>query len=93
MSDSPTATNPMVVFVLGLLGLLACQIFGPIAWFMGNKYLAECRELDIEPDGMATAGRILGIVSTVLMILGFIFIVLYIVFVVVIVGAGIALDS
>ena len=93
MSDDLTATNPTVVFVLGLLGLLACQICGPIAWMMGNRYLAECRELGIQPDGMASAGRILGIVSTVFLILGIVFVALYIVLIFVLVGAGIALDA
>lgn len=93
MSNDLTATNPTVVFVLGLLGLLACQICGPIAWVMGNRYLAECRELGIQPDGMGSAGRVLGIVSTVFLILGLVFLVLYIALVVVLVGAGVALDS
>ena len=39
----------MVNYGLGFAGLSLQQIFGwvfsPIAWVMGNRYLAECREL------------------------------------------------
>ncbi len=60
----------VAVFVLGLLGLLVCQILGIIAWVLGNSYIAQCREMGTEPEPLAVAGRILGIISTILMILG-----------------------
>ena len=53
-----------VVFVLGLLGLLMCQVLGIVAWIMGNTYMAKCREMNVAPEGIAVAGRILGIIST-----------------------------
>ena len=72
MSEKPqTATNPVIVFVLGLLGLITCQILAPIAWIMGNSYMRECGELGIQPDGMGVAGRILGIVGSIIMIISF----------------------
>ena len=55
-----------VVFVLGLLGLLLCQILGIFAWVMGNTYMGKCREMGVAPEGIAVAGRILGIISTLL---------------------------
>jgi len=57
------------IFVLGLLGLLLCQILGIIAWVQGNTYLESCRRLGVQPDGMAVAGRILGIIATIILIL------------------------
>lgn len=57
------------IFVLGLLGLLLCQILGIIAWVQGNTYMAKCRNMGVEPDGLAVAGRILGIISTILLII------------------------
>ena len=53
-----------VVFVLGLLGLLMCQVLGIVAWVMGNTYMSKCREMDVAPEGIAVAGRLLGIIST-----------------------------
>ncbi len=54
------------VFVLGLLGLLLCPILGIVAWVMGNTYMGKCRAMSVAPEGIAVAGRILGIISTVL---------------------------
>ena len=36
---------------------------------MGNGYMAQCRRMRVKPDGLAVAGRILGIISTILFIL------------------------
>jgi hypothetical protein len=43
-------------------------IFGPIAWIMGNTDLAQIRAGTMDPsgEGMTQAGRVLGIVATVL---------------------------
>ena len=71
MSDRQvTANNPTVVFVLGLLSLLCCQILGPVAWIMGNNYVNECYAFGIQPDGLGQAGRILGMVGTAIFVLG-----------------------
>jgi hypothetical protein len=59
----------VAVFVLGLLGLLMCAPLGIFAWVMGNSYLAKCRAMSVQPDGLAVAGRILGIIATILLIL------------------------
>ena len=70
------------VLVLGILSLVLCQILGPIAWVMGNNELAgiDAGRRPPQNRGTAQAGRILGIISTVLMIIGvaFLFIVLVI---------------
>ncbi len=57
--------------VLGILSIVCCQIVGPVAWIMGNKAL---KEIDAAPGyysnrGSVQAGRIIGIVATVLLIL------------------------
>jgi hypothetical protein len=64
----PQATT---VLVLGIVGFIFCQILGPFAWVMGNKTI---KEIDANPnqwDGRSEAlvGKILGIVSTVLLVL------------------------
>jgi hypothetical protein len=60
-----------MILVLGILGVTACQLIAPVAWIMGNNAL---REIDLNPmaysnRGMVQAGRICGIVGSVLMIL------------------------
>jgi uncharacterized membrane protein YjgN (DUF898 family) len=60
------------ILVLGILSLVVCQILGPIAWVMGNNELAgiDAGRRPPQNRGTAQAGRILGIISTVLMIIG-----------------------
>ncbi|QCW51735.1 DUF4190 domain-containing protein [Nocardioides dongxiaopingii] len=63
--DHPEATT---VLVLGILGLVLCQVLGIIAWVKGNRVVAE-----IDSSGgrygarsAANAGRICGMVATLL---------------------------
>jgi uncharacterized membrane protein YjgN (DUF898 family) len=90
MADLPAdlKSKGTTVFVLGLLGIVACQILAPIALVMGNSYIAQCNELGVEPDGLGKAGRILGIVGTVLFALGLIFVVLYFVLIFGLIATG-----
>jgi len=64
-----------VILVLGILGLILCFICGIIAWVMGNTDLREMREGRMDPSGMGltNAGRICGMISVILAIVGFIF--------------------
>ncbi len=66
--DHPQATT---ILVLGILGLVFCQLFAPVAWFLGRKALAE-----IDASGGAIGGRsnvkagyICGVIGTILMLL------------------------
>jgi uncharacterized membrane protein YjgN (DUF898 family) len=88
MSDDFDHSQATVIFVLGLLGIVACQICGPIAFVMGNKYRAACAMEGVEPEGLATAGWIMGIISSILFCLTLALVALYIVFIVVIIAAG-----
>ena len=67
--DHPQATT---ILILGICGLVLCQILGPFAWSMGNKALREVDASQGQLGGrdMVNIGRILGIVATVLMGLG-----------------------
>lgn len=64
--DHPQATT---ILVLGILGLVLCQVLSPFAWVMGNRVV---REIDasggrVGGRGSANAGRICGIVGSVLL--------------------------
>jgi uncharacterized membrane protein YjgN (DUF898 family) len=68
------------VLVLGILSLVVCGILGPFAWSMGSRALAE---IDAAPPGSyrnrgnVAAGRICGIIATVLLIVAVLIIVLF----------------
>jgi ferric-dicitrate binding protein FerR (iron transport regulator) len=61
-----------VILALGLIGLLACWICGAFAWSMGNTDLQEMRAgiMDRSGEGLTQAGRICGMISVILGILG-----------------------
>ena len=87
--DHPKATTSLV---LGILGVVLCQIIAPFAWVMGRRTLAEidASQGRVGGRGAAQAGYILGIVGTVLLALSLIFIVIYVVFMIAVVGGGVA---
>ncbi|HZF00071.1 MAG TPA: DUF4190 domain-containing protein [Planctomycetota bacterium] len=73
-STGPKTDNAGVApLVVGVLGFMFCQLLGPIAWAMGSRYEKDCRARGLVPSGAGTAGKILGIVATVILflVLGF----------------------
>ncbi len=68
----PEASQATTILVLGIIGVVLCQFLGPVAWIMGNNELQAIDAGRRAPEnrGTANAGRILGIISTVLLALG-----------------------
>ena len=64
--DHPSATT---VLVLGILGLVLCQVLSPVAWVMGNRVVREIDASQGRQGGRssANAGRVCGIVGTILL--------------------------
>jgi len=73
-SRYPEASQATTVLVLGILGVAVLQLLGPFAWVMGNRELEAIDAGRRPPEGRssANAGRILGIIGTVLLALGLI---------------------
>lgn len=72
MNQSMKSHRGVLILVLGILGLLVCPIFGPIAWIMGKGDLAEmdAGQMDPEGRGLTQAGWICGIIGSIFIILG-----------------------
>ena len=95
----PTAPGPIqnlqphrgvLILVFGILGLvMSCFIFGLVAWIMGNGDLRAMSEGRMDPtgEGLTKAGKICGMISVALSIIG---IVIWILVMVLVVGAGVA---
>jgi len=68
----PDHPQSVLVLVLGILGLVLCQLISPVAWVMGNRVVAEIDASNgqVGGRGTANAGRICGIVGTILIGLG-----------------------
>jgi hypothetical protein len=83
--DHPSSTTAMVLGIVALVGLAVCGgltlVLAPFAWAMGSRAL---REIDAEPGryggrDKANAGRIMGIIGTVLLAAGLLVIVVLVV--------------
>jgi hypothetical protein len=62
-----------MILAIGIIALVipaSAIICGPLAWILGNIDLAEIRagNMDRSGEGMVQAGRILGIVSTIMVV-------------------------
>ncbi len=62
----------VLILVLGILGIVCCFICGIIAWVMGNNDLREIDAGSMDPSGrgLTQAGKICGMVGTILAIVG-----------------------
>jgi uncharacterized membrane protein YjgN (DUF898 family) len=76
---NPYESKSTTILVLGILGLVLCQICGPIAWVMGNNLKKEAAAAGYPEPGQCKAGRICGIISTVLLALAVVIIIIAII--------------
>jgi hypothetical protein len=78
-----------IVFVL--MSCVPLGLFSPVAWFMSHKDLKAIREgeMDRRGEGLAQAGRVLGIVGTILFVLYLLVFLAYAAFIVFFVGQAI----
>ena len=85
--DQPSATTAMVLGIVGLVGIVFCGgltlVLSPFAWAIGRKAVAE---IDANPGryggrDKANAGKIMGMIGTVLLAVGVVLVVLAIVLV------------
>jgi hypothetical protein len=56
------------ILVMGILSLVVCAPLGIAAWIQGNTYMKRCKEIGVEPEGSAVAGRICGMIASILML-------------------------
>ncbi len=68
-SEGSQATTALVV---GILSFVCCGILGPVAWYVGQQELngIDSGRRDPSNRGTANAGRIIGIIATVLLVFG-----------------------
>ncbi len=65
--------------IVSLVGYMFCGLLCPIGWYLGSKYEAECRRQGVEPESTGKAGKIIGIIGSVFLILGAIWVALSVV--------------
>ena len=78
--------------VFGILGLVMCVIFGIVAWVMGSGDLKQMDAGAMDPSGrgLTQAGKICGMISVILNIIGIVVLVVFIIFILAAGGAAAA---
>ena len=73
------SSQAVTALVLGIVGIVCCQLCAPVAWYMGGQELKAVREgrSPMAGEGMAKAGQILGIIGTILLVLSILWIVFW----------------
>lgn len=68
---APASGKGTLILVLGILSLVVCGLLGPVAWIMGNNATTEIRAGRMDPNeqGLVTAGKICGMIATILVLL------------------------
>ncbi len=66
-----------VILTLGVLGWAVCFVFAPIAWAMGQSDVRAMRAGRMDPAGMSLTqmGMILGMIETILVLVGVVFLI------------------
>src|SRR5438552_3753385 len=79
----------IAALVLGILGLTACVLLAPFAWYLGHAELKDIRLRGAQAggQGVATIGMVLGIVGTSLMAMGLAFVLFLVMAAVLVLGA------
>jgi hypothetical protein len=77
LPDHPKATSALIVGIISVAGLFTCVLpvlAAPVAWVIGAQARKEIRNTPQRWGGesKATAGMVLGIIGTVLLVLGLI---------------------
>lgn len=68
-SESPSSSRAVMALVFGVLGVVCCGFFAPVAWYLGNEELTgiDAGRLPENNRGLAQIAKILGIIGTVLL--------------------------
>ncbi|MCS7264386.1 MAG: DUF4190 domain-containing protein [Armatimonadetes bacterium] len=94
MQNEPASSRAIWSLVLGILGLILCGLLAPFAWWLGSSELKDIKA-GLSPQsgqGLATAGMVLGIIGTVLLVLSCCGVLFYILFWLGLVATGFSLS-
>jgi hypothetical protein len=71
LHPQPQASGAVVALVLGILSIVLCPLCGPFAWVLGRRAEEEVRASGgaLGGGGIATAGKVLGIIGSVFLVL------------------------
>ncbi len=70
--SASASREAVTALVLGILGVVCCGFVAPVAWYLGQNELRAIRDgrASAAGEGMAMAGKILGMIGTALLAVG-----------------------
>jgi len=79
VAQGKTSSRATTSLVLGILGFVCCQICAPIAWYLGSQELQaiQAGQSSSAGQGVALAGKVLGIIGTILFVLAIAWVVFF----------------
>ena len=74
-----TSSRATTALVLGILGFVCCQLCAPFAWYVGNQEVKAIKAgaSPATNQGYAMAGVVLGIIGTILLVFGLIWVLFF----------------
>ena len=74
-----SSNQPMIALILGIVGIVCCQLTAPVAWYLGKQELAAIAagRSPASGEGTARAGMILGIIGSVFLIFGLLWVLFF----------------
>ncbi len=76
---SQQSSKATMALVFGVLGIICCGLLAPVAWYLANEELKsiETGRLPDSNRGMAQVAKILGIIGTILLGLGLLWVLMF----------------
>ena len=74
--EAKASSQATTALIVGIVGVVCCGLAAPFAWYLGNKelQLIAAGQSSAAGQGLAQAGKILGMVGSALLILGLVWI-------------------
>ena len=77
--SSSTSGRATTALVLGILGVVCCQLCGPFAWYIGSQEVKAVKAgtSAATNQGFAMAGMVLGIIGTLILLFTLLWVVFF----------------
>jgi hypothetical protein len=79
VATAQQSSKATIAVVVGVLGIVCCGLLAPVAWYLGNEEIKaiDAGRLSETNRGMAQVGKILGIIGSILLILGLLWVLFF----------------
>ncbi len=73
------SSKATIAVVVGVLGIVCCGLLAPVAWYLANEEIKaiDAGRLSEANRGMAQVAKILGIIGSVLLVLGLLWVLFF----------------